>query len=288
MSQAPYGVRLREVTAERGRFCVGIDPHPSILDSWGLPRTVAGLESCARGMVEALGSTVATFKPQSALFEEYGSAGIAVLERTLADIRAAGALSVLDVKRGDIGSTMAGYARAYLVDGSPLAADAITLSPYLGYGSLQPAIDLAIANGRGIYVLARTSNPEGDHVQLATGPDGRPVAQQVVDAAMATNARFLEMRVSAPGDGSGTPMIGPIGLVVGATRIDTGIDLDGFNGSILAPGVGAQGGKLDDLPTIFGTSLGNVLPTSSRGVMGQGPDAEMLRQAARRNIMTMG
>lgn len=275
MPQSPYGARLSEVTAARGRLCVGIDPHPSILDAWGLDRTAAGLEACARGMVEALGATVAVFKPQSALFEEYGSAGIAVLERTLADIRAAGALSLLDVKRGDIGSTMAGYARAYLVEGAPLAADAITLSPYLGYGSLQPAIDLAIANGRGVYVLARTSNPEGDHVQLATGPDGRPVAQQVVDAATATNRE-------AGADGSRP---GPVGLVVGATRLDTGIDLDTFNGSILAPGIGAQGGKLDDLPTIFGRSLGHVLPTTSRGVMGQGPDAEKLRQGARQHVM---
>ncbi|SDB94023.1 orotidine-5'-phosphate decarboxylase [Raineyella antarctica] len=280
MPHIPYGARLAEVTAARGRLCVGIDPHPSMLDAWGLERTVAGLESCARGMVEALGATVAVFKPQSALFEEYGSAGIAVLERTLADIRAAGALSLLDVKRGDIGSTMAGYARAYLLDDAPLAADAITLSPYLGYGSLQPAIDLAIANGRGVYVLARTSNPEGDHVQLAAGADGRPVAQQIVDAATATN-------VAAGASGAGG-IPGPVGLVVGATRVDTGIDLDAFNGSILAPGIGAQGGKLDDLPTIFGTSLGNVLPTTSRGVMGQGPDADELRQAARLNVMTMG
>lgn len=277
MPDTSYGARLTEVTAARGRLCVGIDPHPSILRAWGLDRTVAGLEACARGMVEALGTTVAVFKPQSALFEEYGSAGIAVLERTLADIRTAGALSLLDVKRGDIGSTMAGYARAYLLDDAALAADAITLSPYLGYGSLQPAIDLAVEHGRGVYVLARTSNPEGDHVQLATGPDGRPVAQQVVDAAIATNAAVAA---------EGVP--GPVGLVVGATRLDTGIDLDAFNGSILAPGIGAQGGTLEDLPAIFGGSLVHVLPTTSRGVMGHGPGAEELRAAAFQQVMSMG
>ncbi|WOQ18796.1 orotidine-5'-phosphate decarboxylase [Raineyella sp. W15-4] len=274
MPDTSYTALLTAVTAARGRLCVGIDPHPSILDSWGLPHTVAGLEACARGMVEALGGTVAVFKPQSALFEEYGAAGIAVLERVLADIRAAGAVSILDVKRGDIGSTMAGYARAYLLDDAPLAADAITLSPYLGYGSLQPAVDLAVEHGRGVYVLARTSNPEGDHVQLATGIDGRPVAQQIVDAAAHTNRQF-------PGP------LGPVGLVVGATRLDTGIDLDAFNGSILAPGIGAQGGKVTDLPAIFGASLGNVLPTTSRGVMGAGPDAEALRQAARQQVNSM-
>ncbi|MEA5153532.1 orotidine-5'-phosphate decarboxylase [Raineyella sp.] len=294
MPEISYAARLATVTATRGRLCVGIDPHPAILESWGLPRTVAGLEACARGMVEALGGTVAVFKPQSALFEEYGAAGIAVLEQVLADVRAAGALSILDVKRGDIGSTMAGYARAYLVEGAPLAADAITLSPYLGYGSLRPALDLAIEHGRGVYVLARTSNPEGDHVQLATGPDGRPVAQQIVDEAAGTNRQVLDSTAggssvtgSSVAGTNGPGAMGPVGLVVGATRLDTGIDLDAFNGSILAPGIGAQGGKVADLPRIFGASLGNVLPTTSRGVMGAGPDADALRRAAREQVISM-
>ena len=168
---APYGPRLAAALAQRGPLCVGVDPHPAILDRWGLSADVAGLERCARGMVEALGHTVAVFKPQSAFFEAYGSRGIAVLERTLADIAAAGALSILDVKRGDIGSTMDAYAAAYLTDGSPLAADAVTLSPYLGFGSLSGAVDLARAQGRGVYVLALTSNPEGR--DPAAGPGGR-------------------------------------------------------------------------------------------------------------------
>ncbi len=130
-----YGERLAALVAERGPLCVGIDPHPSVLTTWGLAADVVGLERCARGMVEALATIVPVFKPQSAFFETYGAAGIAVLERTLADIKAAGAISLLDVKRGDIGSTMDAYAAAYLSDGSPLAADAITLSPYLGFGT---------------------------------------------------------------------------------------------------------------------------------------------------------
>ena len=115
---------------------MGVDPHPSLLSSWGLAADARGLERCARGMIDALGGLVPVFKPQSAFFEAYGAAGISVLERTLADIKAAGALSLLDVKRGDIGSTMDAYAAAYLSDGAPLAADAVTLSPYLGFGSL--------------------------------------------------------------------------------------------------------------------------------------------------------
>lgn len=265
--RAAYGVRLARLTAERGPLCVGIDPHPGLLDAWGLPRTAAGLERCARGMVAALGGQVAVFKPQSAFFEAYGSAGIAVLERTLADIAAAGALSLLDVKRGDIGSTMDAYATAYLSDGSPLAADAITLSPYLGFGSLAGAITLAQETGRGVYVLALTSNPEGPQVQHATTADGRRVGQVVVEEAGRHNP-------------PGTP--GSVGVVVGATIGRTGIDFSGLNGSILAPGLGAQGGTAEDLVRVFGPALPLVLPTTSREVMGAGPDPAALRAAAAR------
>ena len=161
----------------RGPLCVGIDPHLPLLRDWGLPDDPAGLERFALTVVEALADRVAVVKPQSAFFERFGSRGIAVLERVLAGIRAAGALALLDVKRGDIGSTMAGYAGAYLDPASPLAADAITASPYLGFGSLRPLLDAAYAHGAGVFVLALTSNPEGAAVQRATGPDGRTVAQ---------------------------------------------------------------------------------------------------------------
>ena len=127
-----YWRRLRDIVAERGPLCVGIDPHPSLLAAWGLSADAAGAEACARALVEALGDKVAAFKPQSAFFEAYGSAGIAALERVLADISDTGALSILDVKRGDIGSTMDAYAEAYLCDGAPLAPDAITLLTWIG------------------------------------------------------------------------------------------------------------------------------------------------------------
>ena len=138
--------------------------------------------------VEAFAGTVAAVKPQSAFFERFGSAGVAVLERTLAGLRDAGTLSLLDVKRGDIGSTMAAYAQAYLADDSPLRADAITLSPYLGYGSLRPALDLARDTGRGVFVLALTSNPEGASVQHARRGDGAASPAAVVAGATADNA----------------------------------------------------------------------------------------------------
>ncbi|MCW2811715.1 MAG: Orotidine-5-phosphate decarboxylase, partial [Friedmanniella sp.] len=244
----PYGVRLTAALAARGPLCVGVDPHPGLVASWGLPSGLSGLERCARGLVEALGESVAVFKPQSAFFEAYGSRGVAVLETVLADIAAAGALSLLDVKRGDIGSTMDAYAAAYLADGSPLAADAITLSPYLGFGSLAGAVDLALATGRGVYVLALTSNPEGPTLQHARTADGRLVGQVVVDEAAARNSG---------------PDLGSVGVVVGATIGRTGADFSRLNGSILAPGLGAQGAGADDLAAVFGSAAPLVLPAMS-------------------------
>jgi orotidine-5'-phosphate decarboxylase len=267
-----YGERLAAVLAARGRLCVGIDPHPAILASWNLPQDATGLERCARGMVDALGGLVPIFKPQSAFFEAYGSAGIAVLERTLTDVAGTGALSVLDVKRGDIPSTMAAYAAAYLADNSPLAADAITLSPYLGFGSLDGAIDLALDNGRGVYVLALTSNPEGPQIQHATTADGRSVGQLIIDEAASRN--------SGPGPGS-------VGVVVGATISGSHANFDRLNGSILAPGLGAQGATADDLGRLFGAARAHLLPAMSRQVMGAGPSASRLREAARRALGEM-
>ena len=262
-----YGERLAAAIEARGRLCVGIDPHASVIEAWGHEYGVAGLEAVARGMVDALGDVVAVFKPQSAFFEAHGSAGIAVLERTIAAAKAAGALVIVDAKRGDIGSTMAAYARAYLDDSSSLAGDAVTVSPYLGFGSLQPAIDLAHATGRGLYVLARTSNPEGGDVQTARREDGRSVAQGIVDAAAAVNADSGQ---------------GAVGLVIGATRTDAGCDLSEFNASILAPGIGAQGGTIQSLAGIFGPATGYVLPSASREVLLQGPDPAALREAVAR------
>lgn len=257
-----YRQRLKAVTAERGNLCVGIDPHASLLSAWGLPLTASGVETYCRTVVEGLGEHVAVFKPQSAFFEVYGSAGIAVLERVIADVAAAGALCIVDAKRGDIGSTMQAYAEAYLAPDSTLAGDALTVSPYLGFDSLMPAFERAIAFDRGVYVLARTSNPEGAHVQLALGREGS-VVQEIIDAAKQLNTRA---RTRA------------IGLVVGGTHTSLACDVSEFNGSILVPGIGAQGGRLEDLPTLFGSAYENVLPMVGRGILQAGPDAVALRE----------
>lgn len=264
-NESSYHQRLSALLIERGALCVGIDPHPQILQQWGLSDDADGVERCSRTMVEALGDVAAVFKPQVALFECHGSRGMAVLERLLADIRVAGALSIADVKRGDIGSTMAGYARAWLSDDSTLRADAMTVSPYLGFESLRPALDLAQQTGRGVYVLARTSNPEGDTVQLARDEQGAVVAQLIVDAAQRENA------ISGSNH---------VGLVVGATHDDLGVDLSQHTGSLLVPGIGFQGGRISDIESMFTTSADRVLPAASRAILAAGPSAQSLREAA--------
>ena len=268
MADTTFGARLRDAMRSRGPLCVGIDPHPGLLDHWGLPHTAAGLETFALTCVEAFGGVAAAVKPQSAFFEVHGSAGVAVLERTLAGLREAGTLSILDAKRGDIGSTMAAYAAAYLTDGAPLRADAVTLSPYLGYGSLRPALDTAAGTGRGVFVLALTSNPEGGEVQHAVRTDGRNIGATMLAHLAAENA--------------GEEPLGSFGAVVGATLGDLSTyDLD-INGPLLAPGIGAQGATAADLPGVFGAAARNVVPNVSRGVLRHGPDAGALRAAAER------
>lgn len=265
---ASFGARLAQVVADRGSLCVGIDPHPSVLVRWGLEATVAGLEACARGMVEALGDQVAVFKPQSAFYESYGSAGVAVLERLLADIAQTGALSLLDIKRGDIGSTMDAYTAAYLSDGSALAADAVTLSPYLGFGSLTGAIAKAAETGRGVFILALTSNPEGAQVQHARTSAGLTVGQEIVNEAAAINAQRADQSVP-----------GHVGIVAGATIGETGTDFSALAGPILAPGIGAQGGTAEDLARTFGSARSLVLPSTSREILNAGPDRQALRDS---------
>jgi orotidine-5'-phosphate decarboxylase len=283
---APFGHRLAHLVAARGPLCVGIDPHASLLDSWGLADDPDGLASFTDTVVEALSGSVAVLKPQIAFYERHGSRGLAVLEDGVARARAAGALVLLDAKRGDIGSTMEAYAD-YLRPGHPLTVDAMTVSPYLGPGSLQPAVDTARRFGGGLFVLARTSNPDAGTLQFARVGE-RSVAQVVVDAVRGWNTPGWVVGdpmpdVAAVRDmaGSWGPSTGSFGVVVGATLRELDVDLDGLGGPILAPGLGAQGGSPADLRRLFGSGRA-VVPTVSRDVLGAGPDPASLRAAAER------
>jgi orotidine-5'-phosphate decarboxylase len=264
----PFGARLDRALAEHGPFCVGIDPHDALLRRWGLGVDPAGLASFSEIAVAAFGGRVAVVKPQSAFYERFGSRGIAILESTIRQFRDSGTLVLLDVKRGDIGSTVAAYASAYLDPGSPLYVDAVTASPYPGVGALAPMVQLALANGGGVFILALTSNPEGASVQRARTPDGRTVGQAVLDEISQLNA--------------GASGLGSIGAVVGATIGGNDHDLSKLGGPILVPGMGAQGGRPDDLRELAGGNRTAILPAYSREVLAEGPDVTALRDAAAR------
>lgn len=266
-----FGFRLQQSVAEHGRLVAGIDPHASLLEAWGLPDTPRGLREFSRIVLAAVAGRVAAIKPQSAFFERHGSAGVAVLEELLESAREAQVLSILDVKRGDIGSTMAAYADAHLRPGAPLEADAITVSPFLGAGSLDPAAQLAIEHGKGLFLLALTSNPDGPQVQHALTAADTPVAREI--------ARHAEtLGAAAPGEWSS------IGLVVGATVGDSyrrlGLDRAAPSAPLLAPGFGAQGAGPAQMSEVFGESAGHVLVSLSRGLLGAGPDPDSLSRRA--------
>ena len=263
-----FGARLVEAKRNRGPLCLGIDPHPELLRAWDLPATADGLAAFCDTCIEAF-SGFAVVKPQVAFFEAYGAAGFAVLERTIAALRSAGALVLADAKRGDIGSTMAAYATAWAGD-SPLAADAVTASPYLGFGSLRPLLEAAAAHDRGVFVLAATSNPEGATVQRAAF-DGRTVSQLIVDQAAVVN------RSATPSEP------GYVGVVLGATVFDAP-DVSELGGPVLVPGVGVQGGRPEALGGLGGAAPGQLLPAVAREVLRAGPRVSDLRAAGERML----
>ncbi|MGY2085962.1 orotidine-5'-phosphate decarboxylase [Blastococcus sp. SYSU DS0539] len=282
----PFGHRLAQAVAARGPLCVGIDPHPPLLAAWGLPDDAEGLARFTDTVVDALAGSVAVLKPQLAFYERHGSRGLAALEDGVARARAAGALVLLDAKRGDIGSTMDAYAD-YLRPGHPLAVDAMTVSPFLGPGSLQPAVDTARQHGGGLFVLGRTSNPDAGAFQHALVGE-RSVAQVVVDTVRGWNTPGWVVGDPLPEVEAGPdaaprpdPTAGSFGVVVGATLAELDVDLAGLGGPVLAPGLGAQGGSVGDLRRLFGAGAA-VVPTVSRDVLGAGPEATALRAAADR------
>ncbi|WJY97659.1 orotidine-5'-phosphate decarboxylase [Corynebacterium fournieri] len=261
MAKQIFSNRLVEAGSEFGRVCVGIDPHAALLQQWGLADTVDGLRSFAEICVDAFAGHVAAVKPQVAFFERFGAAGFSVLEATLAALRERGTLVIADAKRGDIGSTMAGYASAWLAPGAPLEADALTLTPYLGVGSLAPAIELAAEHGKGVFVMAANSNPEAEALQTGL-IDGRMLSQRMVDEC----AEYNQV------DG-----VGHVGVVVGAT-VSTPPVLDRLNAPVLMPGVGAQGATMADAEAIAGEVGHLVFPSVSRAVLTAGPDVAELRK----------
>ena len=269
MTAAPgFGERLAGAFAAWGQLCVGIDPHPWLLTQWGLPDSASGVREFGLRVVAACVDRVGIVKPQVAFFERHGAAGFVALEAVLRAARTAGLLAIADAKRGDVGSSAEAYGAAWLTPGSPLEADALTVHPYPGVGSLDPVITLARRHGKGLYVLAATSNPEGLAAQTAVLASGERAGQTVAGAIVAEVAHR-----NAAADVS----IGDLGVVLGAT-IDLaayGVDPDGLMGppstSVLAPGFGHQGARFDQVRTHFRAASAVSVLSVSRSILAAGP-----------------
>lgn len=265
-----FGERVQAALASSGPLCVGIDPHESLLHAWGLDASAAGAREFGLRVVDASAGRVGIVKPQVAFFERFGSAGFAALEVVMLAAREAGLIVIADAKRGDIGSTMDGYAGAWLEPGSPLEADAVTLSPYLGPDSLRTTLTAAIRNRKGAFVLAATSNPEAYALQSAQVVDVAATDGQTVAERVARDIAWLNGSAAFAGG------LGPIGLVIGATvdRAAVGLSDDSLRGApILAPGFGTQGAQPQDLAGLFGSVAPHVIASESRSILAAGPDA---------------
>ncbi len=265
-----FGGRLASAFDEFGRLCVGIDPHAHLLREWGLDESGAGTREFGLRVVDAVVGRAGIVKPQVAFFERYGAAGYAALEDVLAAARAAGILVIADAKRGDIGTSVEAYGQAWLTPGSPLEADAMTISAFQGVGSITAPMELAEAAGKGLFVLAATSNPEAELIQRALVP--------VENASARTVSRAIIDDVKAFNEAQSAHPFGSIGVVLGAT-LDLGrygIDITTAASlnppPVLAPGFGHQGAKLSDARSIFGSYAPATIVSESRAILTAGPD----------------
>ena len=256
-----FGTRLTQVFKTVGHLCVGIDPHPYLLVEWGLSDSADSLREFGLRVVDAAVGRVGIVKPQVAFFERHGSAGYAALEQVMATARAAGLIVIADAKRGDVGSTVEAYGQSWLTPGSPLEADAMTISAFQGLGSITAPHDLALANGKGLFVLAATSNPESFSVQGARLEEGETVSSSLVDGVGRWNTA----------EGAN---LGSTGVVIGATVDFAAFGIEDAPLSatpILAPGLGHQGARFADVRAIYGAAADNVIVSASRSILTAGP-----------------
>ena len=270
----PFQQRFLALARDRSPLCVGIDPSAEALKDWGLPDDVAGLRSFCERLAETCAPLVASVKPQSAFFERHGPPGMEVLRRTVEAAKSHGALVIIDAKRGDMGSTAVGYGEAFLGPVSPFGGDAVTLSPYLGLGALTPILEIARREGAGVFVVVRSSNPEGSELQQARLRDGRSVAEHLADGITDRNTA------------EGPDGLGLVGAVLGATQGAEAGALAGrlAHSLLLVPGIGAQGATIADVRRDFAGHDERVIPSVSRGIAGAGPNAADLRRAVERYI----
>ena len=285
-SQAPFGDRLVEAFDCFGQLCVGIDPHPYLLQRWDLPDDASGIRQFGLRVIDAAAGQVGIVKPQIAFFERHGSAGYAALESILDAARRAGLLVIADAKRGDLGTSVEAYAQAWFAAGGPLEVDALTISAYMGLGSIEAPMTLAEKLGKGLFVLAATSNPEAFALQTARVSSGSHAGETVASSIVEGVSEWNSSRsptVTAP-----VRHVGSIGLVLGATVDFTafGLDLASIasapSAPVLAPGFGHQGAQFADLDRLYGPAAPATVVAASRSILEAGPDgiADAIRMQA--------
>jgi orotidine-5'-phosphate decarboxylase len=270
VNEAPFADRLAALVEERrSQLCLGLDPDPAGLDhhyegsvdSAAEAAAAAVTEHC-RGLIEAAGPACVAVKLQLACFERLGAPGWAALDRTASAAREAGLLVIADGKRGDVPVTAAAYAQALLGETETpwgpvagLRADAITANPLLGADALDPLIDAAAAEGAGVFALVRTTNPGA--AELQDQPEGSPLHERL--AALVDGAAD---RLAGSAELSG------MGAVVGATAPQLIGRLRELmpRAIFLIPGVGAQGGRPEDLGAAFSPAPAAALVAASRGI----------------------
>jgi len=264
-----FGTRLEQAIDGHGRLCVGIDPHPYLLGQWGLGDDAAGLREFGLCVVEASAGRAGIVKPQVAFFERHGSAGFAALEEVLRAARAAGLIVIADAKRGDVGSSVEAYGQAWLTPGSPLEADAMTVSAFQGVGSITAPLELAARHGKGLFVLAATSNPEAAAIQSAVIGSG---ARSGLTVAAGIVADVTDWNRGDP-----SARIAGVGVVLGATvdfaayGIDTAAADEGPGTPILAPDFGHQRARFDEVDAIYSAAASRTIVAASRSILAAGP-----------------
>lgn len=239
-----FADQLIEITGALGPLCVGIDPHPGRIPALFGGDSPAGLEAWGTAVVTCAAGRVAVVKPQAGLFERHGPEGMSALQAVTAHARRLGLLVIMDAKRGDIGSTAEGYAAAYLAPDAPFEADCLTVNPYMGLDTLEPYFKRAETHGKGLAVLARTSNSGSSDFQ-ALDADGAPVWSRVT-AALANFAPRLH----------GKSGWSSLMLVAGATGPDEARLMRQLAPSclFLVPGYGAQGAGAAEALAGFATA----------------------------------
>jgi orotidine-5'-phosphate decarboxylase len=269
-----FATRVEEISAQRSSFCFGCDPSREVLADWGLPYSVSGLSDFVSIALDAAVGTVGIIKPQVAFYEPFGPEGMTQLKRLISEAKAQGLAVIADAKRTDIGHSVAAYADAWLGEGPGFGADAVTATAYLGGNSLIPMYERAAATGCGVFVVVRSSNPEGAELQSAD-MGGMAVADHLAQTICLQNTRLCHDQP-----------VGPIGAVIGATlgnaAAATIANLP--NSLFLVPGVGAQGASLQDVRELFGRAAHRAIPSASRSVLAAGPSSASLKMALKSQV----